>query len=65
MKKRFILIIVIKEFTWMELSDSLLYNKEFISKQVSFDDEEESVKDGESIIDSGRSRVTVPVCLCQ
>jgi hypothetical protein len=65
MKKRFILTIVIKEFTWIELSDSLLYNKEFISKQVSFDDEEESVKDGELIIDSGRSRVTVPVCLCQ
>jgi hypothetical protein len=49
----------------MERSDSLLYNKEFISKHVSFDDDDESVNDGEFIIDSGRSRVTVPVRLCQ
>jgi hypothetical protein len=53
-------------FTRMERSDSLLYNKEFISKHVSFDDDDgESVNDGEFIIDSGRSRVTVPVRLCQ
>jgi len=50
----------------MDRSDSLLYNKEFISKHVSFDDDDdESVNDGEFIIDSGRSRVTVPVRLCQ
>jgi hypothetical protein len=49
----------------MELSDSLLYNKELFSKHVSIDDEDESVNDGEFIIDAGRSRVTVPVCLCQ
>jgi hypothetical protein len=49
----------------MERSDSLLYNKEFISKHVSFDDEDERVNDGELTIDSGRSRVTVPVRLCQ
>ncbi len=50
----------------MELSDSLLYNKELFSKHVSFDDDDdESVNDGEFMIDSGRSRVTVPVCLCQ
>jgi hypothetical protein len=54
-----------KELTRIESSDSLLYNKEFISKHVSFDDEDESVNDGEFIIDSGRSRVTVPVRLCQ
>ncbi len=54
-----------KSFTRMELSDSLLYNKELFSKHVSIDDEDESVNDGEFIIDAGRSRVTVPVCLCQ
>ncbi len=52
-------------FTWIEISDSLLYNKELVSKHVSLDGDGESVNDGEFIIDSGRSRVTVPVRLCQ
>ncbi|CAF4332779.1 unnamed protein product, partial [Rotaria magnacalcarata] len=38
---------------------------EFVSKYASFDDDDESVDDGELIINSGRSRVTVPVRLCQ
>lgn len=48
----------------MEKSDSLLFNKPLISKHASFDDDER-VNDGEFTIDSGRSRVTVPVNLCQ
>jgi hypothetical protein len=53
-------------FTFIEEFDSLLSINEFDSKYVSFnDDDVESVDDGESIINSGRSRVTVPVCLCQ
>lgn len=53
-------------FTRIELSDSLVYKRELFSKQVSFvDEQDESVNEGELTIDSGRSRVTVPVCLCQ
>lgn len=48
----------------MEVFDSLLFNSELISKQDSFEDDER-VNDGELIIDSGFSRVTVPVSLCQ
>jgi hypothetical protein len=49
----------------MEGFDSLLENKKLDSKHISLDDDDESVEDGESIIISGRSRVTVPVRLCQ
>ena len=51
--------------TLIEGFDSLLNNNEFGSKHVSFDDDDDSVDDGESMINSGRSRVTVPVRLCQ
>lgn len=49
----------------MEAFDSLLCTNEFISKYVSRDEDDESAGDGGSIVSSGRSRVTVPVCLCQ
>ena len=49
----------------MEISDTLLYINEFISKHKSVDGEDKSVNDAGVIIDSGRSRVTVPVSLCQ
>lgn len=51
--------------TLIEGLDSLFDNNEFDSKHISFDDDDDSVEDGESMINSGRSRVTVPVRLCQ
>jgi hypothetical protein len=51
--------------TLIEGFDSLLHNNKFGSKHVSFDDDDDSVDEGESMINSGRSRVTVPVRLCQ
>lgn len=54
--------------TFIEGLESLLSNSELESKHASFndeDDDDESGDEGESTIKSGRSRVTVPVRLCQ
>lgn len=51
--------------TCTENSDSLRQRKEPFSKHVSVEGDGDSVNDGDVVNDSGRSRVTVPVRLCQ